>query len=69
MATTEGLPPGIYRIAVANANSVELERHFLTNGEDYVTILPPGVGPGINQEVMHPINDELLCLFAHYQPF
>ena len=54
---TLNFPPGVYRIAVANS----VEPQFMTNQKDYVTILPPGVGPEIEQEVIHPINDEFHC--------
>jgi hypothetical protein len=57
-ATTH-LPPGIYRIVVAGG---ALESQRLTYGEDYVTVLPPGVDNDSQQEVIHYFHDELDCL-------
>ena len=45
------IPPGIYRIIVANS----VEPAWLTNGEDYVTIDSPGARPAPEQEVIQLI--------------
>jgi hypothetical protein len=58
-ATTTQFPPGIYRIVVAGG---ALESQRLTNGEGYVTILPPSVDNDPQQEVIHYFHDELDCL-------
>jgi len=47
MSTTE-LPAGIYRIIVANA----VDPTRLTRNGESITILPPGVVPEKDQEVM-----------------
>ena len=55
-ATTQLLPrPGVYYIVVAGGG---FESQRLTDGGDHVTILPPSVGDGPRQEVMHYLHDE-----------
>lgn len=57
MSTTE-LPPGIYRIIVANA----VEPTRLTRDGDRITILPPGVKPEKDQEVMRGfMTSSIMC--------
>ena len=56
-ATTQLLPrTGVYYI-VGAGGSFESQR--LTDGGNYVTILPPSVGDDPKQEVMHYFHDEL----------
>ena len=54
-ATTQ-IEPGIYHIVVAGGG---LESQRLSNTEDYVTVLPPGVDYDPLQEVIHYFYDEL----------
>jgi len=68
MSTTE-LPSGIYRIVVANA----VEPTRLTRDGEHVTILPPGIVPEKDQEVMgcfmtsSTVCHSLVILVANHQ--
>ena len=62
--STTHLPPGIYRIVVAGG---AFESQLLTDGENYVTVLPPSVDKDPKQEVIHYFHNERLPV-AH-QPF
>ena len=53
------LPSGIYYIV---ATGSDFESLRLTDGENYVTILPPSVGNDPRQEVIHYFHDKLDCL-------